>query len=184
MNHNYSISLDIRERFHYIVLLLIVALRNLAQFNWNVGEFKADVTIEVYLYDSHFISDHLGVLLPLIFLIFLSEILVDWIKHGFITKFNGISPNEYKTYSLVLAKDMISGCGRMVSNNVNSFCSVVIHVLFLKSQSEYSDLVSRRIGFTPLPLACILTQTVYGSVSFPGYWGKVFLILCFLWYVC
>ena len=159
-----------------------MALRNLAQFNWNVGAFKINVTIQLYLCDSHLVSDHLGVLLPLIFLIFLSEILVDWIKHGFITKFNGISPNEYQKYSLVLAKDMISGCGRMVSTNIHS-CSQFMFCFVLKSQSEYSDLVSRRIGFTPLPLACILTQTVYGFVTFPGYWGKVFMILSFLWYV-
>ena len=61
------------------------------------------------------IADHLAVLLPLIVLIFLTEIFVDWIKHGFITKFNGISPTEYQKYSLVLAKDMISGSGTLVS---------------------------------------------------------------------
>ena len=33
-----SMVLDIRERFHYIVLLLIVMIRNLAQFQWDLGE--------------------------------------------------------------------------------------------------------------------------------------------------
>ena len=29
---------DIRERFYYIVLVVIVTLRNLTEFNWNAGE--------------------------------------------------------------------------------------------------------------------------------------------------
>ena len=28
---------DIRERFHYVILLSIVVMRNLAQFQWNLG---------------------------------------------------------------------------------------------------------------------------------------------------
>ena len=60
---------------------------------------------------------HLYVLLPLIVLIFVTEVFVDWIKHGFITKFNGISPAEYKKYSLVLAKDVVSGSSALVSNS-------------------------------------------------------------------
>ena len=28
---------DIRERFHYFILLSIVMMRNLAQFQWNLG---------------------------------------------------------------------------------------------------------------------------------------------------
>ena len=29
---------DIRERFHYIILVTICALRNLTEFNWNLGK--------------------------------------------------------------------------------------------------------------------------------------------------
>ena len=59
-------------------------------------------------------TDHLGVLLPLIVLIFLSEVFVDWIKHGFITKFNSISPNVYQKYSSILAKDLRNRRTKMV----------------------------------------------------------------------
>ena len=33
-----SSSTDIRERFHYVVLLMLVSVRNLAQFNWNPSQ--------------------------------------------------------------------------------------------------------------------------------------------------
>lgn len=134
-------------------------------------------------------------LLPLVILIFISEIFVDWIKHGFITKFNGISPSEYRKYSLVLAKDIVSGSNTLV-RHLHVQCLIFIfskkyykslfsfnNGFFFQSQSEYSDLVSRRIGFTPLPLACVLAQTLYGYASFPGISGKIFLFVCFLWYV-
>ena len=29
---------DARERFHYIILILIIAIRNLTEFNWNLGK--------------------------------------------------------------------------------------------------------------------------------------------------
>lgn len=28
---------DVRERFHYVLLLAIVCIRNMAEFNWNTG---------------------------------------------------------------------------------------------------------------------------------------------------
>ncbi|KTG31533.1 hypothetical protein cypCar_00003750, partial [Cyprinus carpio] len=62
---------DIKERFTNSVLLLIVCLRNMEQFSWN--------------------SDHLWVLLPDVFIVILSEVAVDIIKHAFITKFNDIT---------------------------------------------------------------------------------------------
>ena len=69
-----------------------------------------EIIILILLYST----DHLGVLLPLIVLIFLSEVFVDWIKHGFITKFNAISPNVYQKYSSILAKDLRNRRTRMV----------------------------------------------------------------------
>ena len=29
--------LDARERFHYLVLLLVIAMRNLTEYEWNFG---------------------------------------------------------------------------------------------------------------------------------------------------
>jgi hypothetical protein len=35
------------------------------------------------------------------------EILVDWLKHAFITKFNGIPPNVYKRFKESLCRDLL-----------------------------------------------------------------------------
>lgn len=41
--------------------------------------------------------------------VMLSETLVDWLKHAFITKFNHIRPSVYERYTDVLCRDLASG---------------------------------------------------------------------------
>ncbi|XP_065884568.1 transmembrane anterior posterior transformation protein 1-like isoform X2 [Dysidea avara] len=77
---------DIRERFHMVVLLAVVSVRNLAAFNWDPG--------------------HLEILIPELLMVFGSELFVDWVKHAFITKFNDIQPEVYRKYRSILAKDL------------------------------------------------------------------------------
>ncbi|XP_074505230.1 transmembrane anterior posterior transformation protein 1 homolog isoform X2 [Sebastes fasciatus] len=79
---------DIKERFTSYVLLLIVCLRNMEQFSWNL--------------------DHLWVLFPDVFMVVTSEIAVDVIKHAFITKFNDITADVYSEYRASLAFDLVS----------------------------------------------------------------------------
>ena len=40
--------------------------------------------------------------------VMLSETLVDWLKHAFITKFNHIRPSVYQRYVDVLCRDLAS----------------------------------------------------------------------------
>ncbi|CAK6976133.1 transmembrane anterior posterior transformation protein 1 homolog [Scomber scombrus] len=79
---------DIKERFTSYVLLLIVCLRNMEQFSWNL--------------------DHLWVLFPDVFMVLTSEVAVDIIKHAFITKFNDITADVYSEYRASLAFDLVS----------------------------------------------------------------------------
>jgi hypothetical protein len=127
---------DIRERFHYVVLLMLVSVRNLAQFNWDPS----------YLHE----------MAPIVCLVLVSEIFVDWTKHAFITKFNDISPDVYREYKSTLAKDLASSQHQ-------------------QAKSDHSDMVSRRMGFIPLPLSCLVWQTLSQSFSFPGLRGAALL---------
>ena len=54
--------------------------------------------------------------------VMISETLVDWLKHAFITKFNHIRPSVYETYTDVLCRDLASASafgryGRKVSSS-------------------------------------------------------------------
>lgn len=76
--------------------------------------------------------------------VMLSEILVDWLKHAFITKFNHIRSSVYERYTDVLCRDLssASATGRkgvrkvglkhhinFVDNNTNdSFASIPMSI--------------------------------------------------------
>ncbi|KAK2890971.1 hypothetical protein QQF64_007123 [Cirrhinus molitorella] len=132
---------DIKERFTNCVLLLIVCLRNMEQFSWN--------------------SDHLWVLLPDVFMVILSEVAVDIVKHAFITKFNDITADVYSEYKASLAFELVS------SRQQNAY-------------TDYSDSVARRMGFIPLPLAVLLIRVVMSSMKIQGALSSVCLLLFYL----
>ncbi|XP_059377774.1 transmembrane anterior posterior transformation protein 1 homolog isoform X2 [Carassius carassius] len=132
---------DIKERFTNFILLLIVCLRNMEQFSWN--------------------SDHLWVLLPDVFIVIMSEVAVDIVKHAFITKFNDITADVYSEYKASLAFELVSS-------------------LQQNAYTDYSDSVARRMGFIPLPLAVLLIRVVMSSVKIQGALSSVCLLLFYL----
>ncbi|XP_061185893.1 transmembrane anterior posterior transformation protein 1 homolog [Saccostrea echinata] len=132
---------DVKERFLYIVLLGIVFIRNMTEFSWD--------------------PQHVWVILPDAVLVFVAEILVDWMKHAFILKFNEISADVYHSFSIRLAEDMVA--------NRQSRAFI-----------DYSDLVSRRMGFTPIPLAVLLMRICTKSFKVSGYTGAGLLVLLYL----
>ena len=70
-------------------------------------------------------------------IVVVAELLADWIKHSFITKFNMQKAKVYKEYSLLLAGDF-TGIGH---EGVNL---------------DHSHAVVKRIGFAQLPLVCVM----------------------------
>ena len=80
------------------MLVVIVTLRNLTEFNWNAGECYGTslkgTSWGVELFSSLqpllLFSEHLYVICPYLLAVLSSEYFVDWIKHAFITKFNSI----------------------------------------------------------------------------------------------
>uniref|UniRef100_A0A8D0B4U8 Transmembrane anterior posterior transformation 1 n=1 Tax=Salvator merianae TaxID=96440 RepID=A0A8D0B4U8_SALMN len=93
--------------------------------------------------------DHLWVLFPDVCMVIASEIAVDIVKHAFITKFNDITADVYSEYRASLAFDLVS------SRQKNAY-------------TDYSDSVSRRMGFIPLPLAVLLIRVITSSVKVQG----------------
>ncbi|XP_078534572.1 transmembrane anterior posterior transformation protein 1 homolog [Lissotriton helveticus] len=93
--------------------------------------------------------DHLWVLFPDVCMVIASEIAVDIVKHAFITKFNDITADVYSEYRASLAFELVS------SRQKNAY-------------TDYSDSVSRRMGFIPLPLAVLLIRVVTSSIKVQG----------------
>lgn len=77
---------DVRERFHYCVLLFVVVIRNMREYNWRL--------------------EHLWEMIPDLSMVLIGEFIVDWVKHAFITKFNEIPLEVYKDFTITIAYDV------------------------------------------------------------------------------
>ncbi|XP_055637764.1 protein TAPT1 homolog [Toxorhynchites rutilus septentrionalis] len=77
---------DVRERFHLTILMLIVLIQTMKEFNWKTEQFF--------------------VMIPDCMYVMITELFVDWIKHAFITRFNEIPVDVYREYTISLAYDM------------------------------------------------------------------------------
>ncbi|KAH9978838.1 eukaryotic membrane protein family-domain-containing protein [Lactifluus volemus] len=143
---------DIVERFSLALMLVFVAFRNLIELRGSEFDFSGGM----------FLPESFGwiggsVLWTIsypVLTVMLSETLVDWLKHAFITKFNHIRPSVYERYKDVLCRDLASG----------SRLSARKH-----SYVDQSPVVARRLGFSSLPLAVLTiligTQAVTLLVS-------------------
>ena len=135
---------DVRERFHLFALLFVVVVQTMKEYGWREDSFWA--------------------LAPDCLVVLGAEIMVDWVKHAFITRFNDLPADVYKYYTISLAYDLAQ------TKQKYAF-------------SDHSDIVSRRMGFIPLPLGVVMLRVVYTSVrsTNPGAWAVVVLAyLCLL----
>lgn len=78
-------------------------------------------------------------ILPYMGIILFGEFIIDWFKHAFIVKFNNLSVYIYAEYREILACEFIKA--RNPANCV-----------------EHADLISRRMAFSPLPLAAVVIR--------------------------
>ncbi|RLU19765.1 hypothetical protein DMN91_008323 [Ooceraea biroi] len=117
---------DVRERFHLTMLLLAVTLQTMKEYAWH--------------------SDRLAVLLPDCIMLLFAEVLVDWVKHAFITRFNELPSTVYRDYTVSLAYDMAQ------TRRETAF-------------SDPSDLVARRMGFIPLPLGVAMARVLCTTLT-------------------
>ncbi|KAM3074348.1 hypothetical protein ACMFMG_002843 [Clarireedia jacksonii] len=142
---------DVVERFQLWLMLMIIAMRNVVE----MGGFSSMVSSaseaassaaknSTVPLRSNSILPNAFTLLPgwpgevlSPFLIVIgSEMLVDWIKHAYISKFNGVKPAIYQRFLDVLAKDYYT----------NAFVN--------------QNLV-KRLGLPVIPLSCLFIRAAF-----------------------
>lgn len=129
---------DVRERFHLTMLLLAVTLQTMKEYAWH--------------------SDRFAVLLPDCVMLLLAEVLVDWVKHAFITRFNELPSTVYRDYTVSLAYDMTQ------TRRETAF-------------SDPSDLVARRMSFIPLPLGVAMARVLCTTLTPSARPANIILLL-------
>lgn len=132
---------DVRERFQLSILLFVVVIQTMKELDWSF---------------SHFF-----LMLPDCFAVLITEMLIDWIKHAFITRFNELPEGIYREYTTSLAYDMTQ------TRQKHAF-------------SDHSDLVARRMGFIPFPLGVVLIKAIYSVVSFENMGAWIIFTLAYI----
>ena len=132
---------DVVERFQLWLMLMIIASRNIIETGGlSVGTGESAVSASSSIGGSGILPksftmlpDWTGQVMGPFFLVLGSEMLVDWIKHAYITKFNNTKPAIYGRFLDVLAKDYYS----------NAFAD---------------QNLTRRLGLPVIPLACLFIR--------------------------
>ncbi|KAM0786165.1 hypothetical protein ACM66B_006972 [Microbotryomycetes sp. NB124-2] len=139
---------DMVERFQLSVMLFIIALRNLIELTSATSASLFSLLPASFSFTFSLPALPLLSLVQTIFspaiMVLISECCVDWLKHAFITKFNHIRPAVYGRFIDVLCRDLVEGRDRRTSQPF----------------VDQSPAVSRRLGFAPLPLACLVVRIV------------------------
>lgn len=142
---------DIVERFQLTLILTAIGVRNLIEVSGGYGSSSSG---EVPLPRSFTVLPSLSLLetsFAPVAIVLLSECLVDWLKHAFITKFNHIRPAVYGRFMDVLCRDLV--VAGPATSQANGGRSKRRHTFV-----DQSPVVSRRLGFAALPLACLLVR--------------------------
>ncbi|OQS00931.1 hypothetical protein THRCLA_05817 [Thraustotheca clavata] len=79
-------------------------------------------------------------------MVLMAEMLIDWIKHAFITKFNQIPPSVYSKFTTILCRDV---AGFRSDSTIQ----------------DHTQFVSRRLGLISLPLACVTVRMVHEALK-------------------
>ncbi|KAL6714495.1 hypothetical protein ACLMJK_007919 [Lecanora helva] len=127
---------DVVERFQLCLMLLIIASRNIIEtggLSVQGSSSAPDQQGSILPKSFMLFPEWTGQVMGAFFLVLGSEMLVDWIKHAYITKFNNTKPAIYDRFLDVLAKDYYS----------NAFAD---------------QNLTRRLGLPVIPLACLFIR--------------------------
>lgn len=109
---------DVVERFQLWLMLVVIGLRNIVEVGGLSTSSSSPAAAEVVRNNT--IPVHSTFILPMSFtilsnwtgevlspflLVLGSEMIVDWLKHAYISKFNNVKPAIYQKFLDVLAKD-------------------------------------------------------------------------------
>ena len=110
---------DVVERFQLWLMLIIIASRNIIETN-SLGTSTAEsggagIASSSPIRSSNILPksftifpNWIGQVMGPFLLVLGSEMLIDWLKHAYITKFNNTKPNIYGRFLDILAKDYYS----------------------------------------------------------------------------
>ncbi|KAI0463142.1 hypothetical protein LJB42_003161 [Komagataella kurtzmanii] len=98
---------DLYERFQLFLMLFIISVRNLVQLLMSTEFSIRSRSLGENIAISPVVISWIGMLMGPSFAVIGSELLVDWLKHLYIGKFNRIKPQIYRRYTRILSQDFL-----------------------------------------------------------------------------
>ncbi|KAJ1920309.1 hypothetical protein H4219_001422 [Mycoemilia scoparia] len=125
---------------------------------------------------SPFLTPMFNHLVAPVLIIYGSELIIDWLKHAFITKLNWIRPQVYTHYRNILCQELVKTQSPLhtpqhrrhhsdrggSSNDDGEYSGYIGHRR--SSGVKHSLKASRRMGFMSLPLVCVIFRVCAQSV--------------------
>ncbi|KAI6711759.1 hypothetical protein JHW43_005711 [Diplocarpon mali] len=167
---------DIVERFQLWLMMVIIALRNIVEVgglsiigNGSDGDMLGNTaasTRSSSIFPSSFtvFPSWSGEVLTPFLLVIGSEMVVDWIKHSYISKFNNVKPAVYQRYLDVLAKDYYTNA--FVSQNLIKRLGlpvIPLSCLFIRSSMQTYHMFLAT--YLPSPIASTATSLAVESAT-------------------
>ncbi|TPX70027.1 hypothetical protein SpCBS45565_g02060 [Spizellomyces sp. 'palustris'] len=187
---------DIVERFQLSVFLCIITLRNFIELTGGLSNLESAISYFYNLSTSMFAPSNVfqpvlsfpsassllsGVhyilststyklietLATPVVVVFGTEILVDWLKHAFISKFNHIKPAVYGRFRDSLCRDLSgmraagSNVGKEGGKEDDHDTEHTRPMTFV----DQSPAVARRIGFVSIPLSCLVIRVTLQTMQ-------------------
>jgi hypothetical protein len=122
---------DTVERFQLLVFLIIICVHNLNDLSWQLSQ------------------DTIWNIIYIVLIVAGMEVIVDWLKHAFITRFNKMQSSIFQNFSKIIAMGVIQ------QDDIPDACYTT----------------SKRIGFVSLPLACVVFRVFLGVAPISGLLG-------------
>lgn len=151
---------DIVERFQLWLMLIIIALRNIVEVGGLsiiggsdgdlVGESTSTRSSSIFPSSFTILPSWSGEVLTPFLLVIGSEMLVDWIKHAYISKFNNVKPAVYQRYLDVLAKDYYTNVSLKLLCTQNGLTPL---------QAFVNQNLIKRLGLPVIPLSCLFIRS-------------------------
>jgi hypothetical protein len=133
---------DIVERFQLWLMLLIIGLRNIVEVGGLSITSSGQAATEVVRNSTNPLRSHYilpmsftilpnwtGEVLSPFLLVLGSEMIVDWLKHAYISKFNNVKPAIYQKFLDVLAKDYYTNVRWHLKNNSSNELTRIFRLL-------------------------------------------------------
>jgi hypothetical protein len=163
-HNNALLTLLVSNQFVEVKGSVFKAIRLENLFQISCADSVERFQLCVFLSMTCFQSQGKSIMLFIWLIMWFAETLIDWIKHAFVTKFNGISYKVYQQFSLAICMEIVQSKLEKSKKALGVAC------------------LSKKIGFVSLPLGCLTVRMTWETFTTLSWIGRIcVIVLLFTW---